>query len=290
MDVAADCASRRLLTTCTESEPCKAESKNTLLSFATTATTPNDLGAMLPTHAGHRQSVPGAGRQCREPAERGRNRPERAGHRQGLVETGKRRRSPAKPPGNRHVRRGKGGRDRVVPLSKIACRFIAQYIRLVRPLFLNGIPTEILFLSNQSRQLGATTVSEIIRLTAKNGGIRSHVTCHLWRHTCATHMIQNGANLRHIQEMLGHHKLETTQRYLHMTIMDLKQAHHQFHPRESDVARRSKNRQNAPCNDAETAISKGSPASAENRHILSQPESANISSSKELPIAWEPCI
>jgi len=73
------------------------------------------------------------------------------------------------------------------------------------------------------------------------------VTCHLWRHTVATHMLQNGANLLHVQEMLGHRKLETTQRYLHLTILDLKQAHHRYHPRELDVARSRAKEQNGNC-------------------------------------------
>ena len=145
------------------------------------------------------------------------------------------------------VRQGKGGRDRVVPLSAVACRYIAHYIRHARPHLLNGEPTETLFLSAQGRTLGATTVSELIHKTAARAGIRSRVTCHLWRHTVATHMLQNGANLLHVQEMLGHRKLETTQRYLHLTILDLKQAHHRYHPRELDVARSRAKEQNGNC-------------------------------------------
>jgi len=166
------------------------------------------------------------------------------------------------------VRRGKGGRDRVVPLSAIACRFIAHYLQYARPRLLNGTLTDTLFLSGQGHQLGATTVNELIRRATARAGIKSHVTSHLWRHTCATHMLQNGANLRHVQEMLGHAKLETTQRYLHLTILDLKRAHHRFHPREMDIARRHKEGQNADC-EAENTTAKGSPAPPENRDSLS---------------------
>ena len=63
-------------------------------------------------------------------------------------------------------------------------------------------------------------------------GLKKHVTCHLWRHSCATHLVKNNANLRHVQEMLGHRSLATTERYLRLTIADLKEAHHKFHPRE----------------------------------------------------------
>ena len=66
--------------------------------------------------------------------------------------------------------------------------------------------------------------------------VEKHVTCHLWRHTCATHLLKNQANLRHVQEILGHRSLATRERYLHLTITDLKEAHRKFHPREKDVA------------------------------------------------------
>jgi site-specific recombinase XerD len=68
-------------------------------------------------------------------------------------------------------------------------------------------------------------------------GIKKRVTCHLWRHTCATHLVQNRANLRHVQEILGHRCLSTTERYLHLTITDLKEAHRKFHPREQSTAK-----------------------------------------------------
>ena len=67
--------------------------------------------------------------------------------------------------------------------------------------------------------------------------MKKRVTCHLWRHSCATHLLQNRANLRHVQEILGHRSLATTERYLHLTITELKEAHRRFHPREKDVAR-----------------------------------------------------
>ncbi len=75
--------------------------------------------------------------------------------------------------------------------------------------------------------LGAT-----VKRSAKLARIRKHVTCDVWRHTCATHLIQNQANVRHVQEMLGHRSLSTTERYLHLTIADLKAAHKRFHLRE----------------------------------------------------------
>jgi site-specific recombinase XerD len=67
---------------------------------------------------------------------------------------------------------------------------------------------------------------------AARAKIKKRVTCHLWRHSCATHLLQNKANLRHVQEILGHRSLATTERYLHLTITELKEAHRRFHPRE----------------------------------------------------------
>jgi integrase/recombinase XerD len=60
------------------------------------------------------------------------------------------------------------------------------------------------------------------------------VTPHVWRHTCASHLIQNHANLRHVQDLVGHRSLATTERYLRLTITDLKEAHAKFHPREKE--------------------------------------------------------
>ena len=61
--------------------------------------------------------------------------------------------------------------------------------------------------------------------------VKKHVTPHVWRHTCATHLLKNKANLRHVQEILGHRSLVTTERYLRLTITDLKEAHPKHHPR-----------------------------------------------------------
>lgn len=71
----------------------------------------------------------------------------------------------------------------------------------------------------------------MVRRYAQAAGVKKKVTPHLWRHTCATHLLQNRANVRHVQEMLGHKSLATTERYLRLTITDLKDAHRRHHPR-----------------------------------------------------------
>jgi len=82
--------------------------------------------------------------------------------------------------------------------------------------------------------------------------VQKPVTCHLWRHTCATHLLQNRANLRHVQEILGHRTLATTERYLHLTITDLKEAHRRCHPGKKESIKRLR-RRGGPCICAEAS-------------------------------------
>lgn len=134
------------------------------------------------------------------------------------------------------VNGGKGNKDRVVPLTKLATSFLENYINGVRPELLGPSQTDRLFLSLRHRPMGKNSLAAAVEKYAQRAGIKKRVTCHLWRHTVATHLVQNQANLRHVQEMLGHRNLSTTERYLHLTITDLKAAHHKYHPREKDVA------------------------------------------------------
>ena len=145
------------------------------------------------------------------------------------------------------VNQGKGGVDRVVPLGAVACRHLATYLAAIRPALSASTPCasappgspprantpcERLFLSATGKPIDPHTLGDIVKRYAKLARIKKHVTCHVWRHSCATHLIQNRANVRHVQEMLGHRSLSTTERYLHLTIADLKAAHRRFHPRE----------------------------------------------------------
>jgi integrase/recombinase XerD len=127
---------------------------------------------------------------------------------------------------------GKGGKDRVVPLGRIACRFLETYLKGIRPLLLKARVTDRLFVSFRGRPLDSDSIRKLVLKHAKLAGIKKHMTCHVWRHTCATHLLKNNANLRHVQDLLGHRSLATTERYLRLTIADLKEAHHKFHPRE----------------------------------------------------------
>ena len=136
------------------------------------------------------------------------------------------------------VRDGKGGKDRVVPLGRIAGKYVETYVNGIRPT-LAQIRTldnqeKALFLSLRGRPLSKNALAERIDVYRRKANIPHPVSPHTFRHSCATHMIRNRANIRHVQEMLGHVNLNTTQQYLHLTITDLKEAHHRFHPREKD--------------------------------------------------------
>lgn len=129
---------------------------------------------------------------------------------------------------------GKGAKDRVVPLTQAAARFLESYIKAVRPKLLGKRASDRLFLSLRGLPIARNTLGELVTKYARRARIKKHVTCHLWRHSCATHLLQRKANLRHVQEMLGHRSLATTERYLHLTITELKEAHRRHHPRETE--------------------------------------------------------
>ena len=137
------------------------------------------------------------------------------------------------------VNKGKGGKDRVVPLSRIACQYLENYIKAVRPELAKGRPSEKLFISiRDGLPLGRHGIDRLLAKYARKLRLKKHVTCHLWRHSCATHLLKNNANLRHVQQILGHASLATTERYLRLTITDLKEAHRKFHPREQQQRRK----------------------------------------------------
>lgn len=106
----------------------------------------------------------------------------------------------------------------------------------VRPGLLRGVKSDLLFVSYRGKPLYRYNVNKMVLKTARAAGVTKHITCHSWRHTCATHLVKNHANLRHVQHMLGHASLATTERYLHLTITDLKEAHTNHHPRGKEDA------------------------------------------------------
>ncbi len=124
---------------------------------------------------------------------------------------------------------GKGDKERVVPLSKRVCELIRNYNLFIRPSFLqqdNGY----LILNYRGDKMGERGIWKIVKHYAPIAKIKKNVTPHTLRHTCATHMLKNGAPVRHLQEMLGHASLNATQVYTRVTINDLKEIHAKYHP------------------------------------------------------------
>jgi integrase/recombinase XerD len=130
---------------------------------------------------------------------------------------------------------GKGAKDRVVPLTDMAVSFLETYIKGIRPQMLGGRQCDRLFISKRGQCMGKNTVAGLVEKYAKLARIKKRITPHCWRHTCATHLVKNAANLRHVQELLGHKNLSTTETYLRLTITDLKEAHRKCHPREREA-------------------------------------------------------
>jgi site-specific recombinase XerD len=130
------------------------------------------------------------------------------------------------------VRGGKGGKDRIVPIGKTALEAVLRYVAEARPV-LAAKGTEALFVNSKfGRPLSDYTIRESVMRTAKAAGLEKHVRVHAMRHTCATHLLNNGADIRYVQELLGHASLSSTQVYTHVSISKLKETHRKHHPRE----------------------------------------------------------
>jgi len=127
---------------------------------------------------------------------------------------------------------GKGSKERVVPVCKRVCDLVHNYIVAVRPELLQGKDHGYLILNRWGGKMDPNGIWAVVKRCAHLARIRKNVSTHTIRHTCATHMLQNGAPIRHIQELLGHESLESTQIYTRVTINDLKQVHAKYHPSE----------------------------------------------------------
>jgi integrase/recombinase XerD len=125
---------------------------------------------------------------------------------------------------------GKGNKERVVPVSARVCTLVRNYILAVRQSFITGKDPGYLILNRWGDRIRGQSILAIVKRCLHLSKLKTRVTTHTLRHTCATHMLRNGAPVRHIQEMLGHESLETTQIYTHVTINDLKEVHSKYHP------------------------------------------------------------
>jgi integrase/recombinase XerD len=128
------------------------------------------------------------------------------------------------------IRHGKGNNQRMIPLGKIAAEWIDRYINEVRPLCLKDTTSDYLFLTLWGTKLSKISVHTIVKEYIKKAGITKVGSSILFRHTMATQMLENGADIRYIQQMLGHKRIKTTQIYTHISIGKLKEVHENTHP------------------------------------------------------------
>jgi integrase/recombinase XerD len=126
---------------------------------------------------------------------------------------------------------GKGSKTRLVPVGRTACESIGSYITQERVRLLNRRTGNEVFLSRRGRGLTTQRVWQIVKEIVETTGLETNVYPHLLRHSFATHLLRNGADLRIIQELLGHADISTTQIYTHVDQSRLKLIHKQFHPR-----------------------------------------------------------
>lgn len=128
------------------------------------------------------------------------------------------------------VREGKGGKDRVVPIGQRAIDWVTQYLNDARPLLAKYVAEQALFISMKGTPLHHTTFTAKLKEYNRAAGITKTSGCHAFRHSAATLMLENGADIRHIQAMLGHECLSTTQIYTKVAIGHLKDVHKKTHP------------------------------------------------------------
>lgn len=126
---------------------------------------------------------------------------------------------------------GKGSKERLVPIGRSAIGAVAVYMRELRPVLERGEGQGILFLNTQGRPLSRMGAWKILRKYVELAGIEKPVSPHTLRHSFATHLLEGGADLRAVQEMLGHADIATTQIYTHVDREYLRSVHRQFHPR-----------------------------------------------------------
>ena len=127
---------------------------------------------------------------------------------------------------------GKGSKERIVPLGSVAAEFLQQYLEKVRPKLTHaGRNTNIVFLAFGGHELTRQRFWQIIRAYGRKANINKALTPHILRHSFATHLLDNGADLRSVQELLGHQRLTTTQRYTRVSLERLMHLYDEAHPR-----------------------------------------------------------
>ncbi len=133
---------------------------------------------------------------------------------------------------NRFIKvKGKGNRERLVPMSEEAIRILKKYIKESRPNILGNRTSEYLFISKKGSMLNRKSVWRLLKGYVDRASIKKNITPHTLRHSFATHLIEKGADLKSVQELLGHMDISTTQVYTHLARRQLKQIHKKYHPK-----------------------------------------------------------
>ncbi|HMV36697.1 MAG TPA: site-specific tyrosine recombinase XerD [Turneriella sp.] len=127
--------------------------------------------------------------------------------------------------------KGKGGRERLVPYGEVAAKLLVQYLDRARAEILNQYASDFVFVSKKGGALSRKSAWRLLKRYMKRAGIGRNITPHTLRHSFATHLLQNKADLRAVQELLGHMDIATTQIYTHLASGELKKTHQEFHTR-----------------------------------------------------------
>ena len=126
---------------------------------------------------------------------------------------------------------GKGRKERIIPVGRPAIEAVREYVRILRPRLLGNRHATALFLSRTGRTLDRSNMWRLVRKYAAAAGIENRLSPHTLRHCFATHLLAGGADLRIVQELLGHVDVTTTQVYTHVDEVQLKHVHRKYHPR-----------------------------------------------------------
>jgi len=126
---------------------------------------------------------------------------------------------------------GKGSKERIVPLGSVAIKALREYLAEGRPRFMRSRDVRAVFVNHHGRQLTRQGFWKLLKKCAREAGIKFDITPHTLRHSFATHLLENGADLRAVQEMLGHADISTTQIYTHVTKSRIREVYDKAHPR-----------------------------------------------------------
>lgn len=152
------------------------------------------------------------------------------------------------------IKEGKGKKDRIIPISKRAVMWIEKYLREVRPQLVRQPDENYLFINQRGEKFSAEGLTHWIREYVIKSGVGKKGSCHLFRHTMATLMLENGADTRYIQEMLGHSSLETTQIYTKVSIRKLQEVYDLTHPSKLEKTRDNAKQSPADARDSLTVF------------------------------------